>query len=198
MRRKAIELFAGNYRWWVDLVRVLVLQRKVDDAEIEARRAVDKFPSEPFLWNTWGAVLSKQNRLAESEEVLQKAWSLFRDGATATSLAATIRRQGADRLDEALYLLEEVLSKYPGDVFALSEKARILEDKGEFEQAVSMFEELRRRDPRFAAEAPDLLTGYEAVDFALQELRDEEPQRAATGVVSTRKPVEEATPTGLE
>jgi tetratricopeptide (TPR) repeat protein len=198
VRRKATELFSGNARWWLDLVRVLVLQRKLDKAEIEARRAVDKFPGKPYLRNILGAVLSRQNRLAESEEVLRKAWGLLGDRVTKTSLAGVIRRQGSGRLDEALRLLEEVLSSYPGDVFALTEKARILEDKGEFEEAASILEELRRRDPRFATGTPDLLTGYEAVDFALQEQRDEEPERAATEDFATSGPAEAHPPRAEE
>lgn len=192
--RKAVELFSNNHRFRVDLVRVLLLQSKLQEAEIEARRAVEKFPSEKFLWNIWGSVLGRQNRLAESEEVLQKAWGLFHDHVTKSSLAVTIHKQGGDRLDEALLLLEEVLGKYPGDVFALSEKARILGDKGEFEQAGSIMQELRRRDPQLAADGLDLLTGSPAVDFALQELHDVEPRGAATEGSPTLEPVEGETP----
>jgi tetratricopeptide (TPR) repeat protein len=174
---------------------VLILQGKLRDAEVEAQRAVNTFPTEQFLWNIWGAVLARQNRLVESEEVLQSAVTRFHDSVTKISLAGSIRRQGVHRLEEALHIVDEVLKEHPSDVFALAEKSRILGDMGDFEQATSIMEELRHRDPRFTAEKPDLLTDFLAAGIAWQDMDNVKVPVADTEDSPTSEPVVKETPT---
>jgi tetratricopeptide (TPR) repeat protein len=163
--RNAGQRFPHNYRWWVDLARALVLQGRLDDAAAELRRTVDRFPNEGYLWNFLGGVLSRLNRLQESEEILRTAATRFQDHVTKVSLAGSIRRQGIHRLREALVVIDEVLSGRPGDIYAMAEKARILGDLGEFEQAASLMEKLRLRDARFVDEEPDVLAQFLVADL---------------------------------
>jgi tetratricopeptide (TPR) repeat protein len=155
--REAIKRFGANHRWWVDLALVLVLQGRLGDAEAELRSAVKTFPNEPYLQNFLGAVLSRRGRLRDSEEVLRKAASRFGDRGARISLAGAIRRQGPHRLHEALSLIQGVLELSPSDAHALAEKARILEDMGQFEEAARAFEDVRLTDARQLDLLDDLL-----------------------------------------
>jgi tetratricopeptide (TPR) repeat protein len=200
--RKAIERFGSNPRWWVDLARVLVLQGKFNDAEVALQRATEEFPAEVILWNFWGAVLARLNRLPRSEEVLRTSATRFQHHVTKISLAGTLRRQGVHRLDEALLVIDEVLKGRSGDVYALAEKAKILEDMGRFNQAASMMEELRRRDPRFVGDEPDVLADFLAADFAWQQTDEMEPavvdKEESSFITPTSEALLKATPAVLE
>jgi tetratricopeptide (TPR) repeat protein len=183
--RKALSRFGTNYRWWMDLALALVLQGKIGEAEAELRSAVEKFPNEVFLWNFLGAVLAREHRFSDSEEVLRAAVTRFGDNATKVSLAGSIRNQGRRRLAEALSVVEEVLRADPGYVYALAEKAKILEDMGRFEEAVLISESVRRKHPDFAGQGADPLADLLGADSAWREMDEVEPPVEAPAASAT-------------
>ena len=134
--------FKDNYRWWINQAQVLVLQEKFTRAEEVLQDATEKFPREIYPWSFLGAVLSRQHRLVDSEQVLRQAIGRFNDPTAKVSLAGTLRRQGRHRLEEALSLVEDVLTTGQNRHHALAEKARILDDTGKMAEALAVWEEV--------------------------------------------------------
>jgi tetratricopeptide (TPR) repeat protein len=190
--RKARTRFSTNSRFWMNLALALVLQGKIGEAEAELRRAVREFPDEVFLWTFLGAVLSREHRFSDSEEVLRAAAMRFGDNVAAkVSLAASIRHQGRHRLAEALPLVEEALKADPGNVHALAEKAKILEDMGRFEEALLISEGVRRKHPDFASQEADPLADLLAADSAWRETDEVQPPVAENEEPSWATPMSE-------
>ena len=121
----------------------------LEEAGKIALAMTQSYPSYPFAWKTYGAILGRLGRLEESLEAIQKVIRLNPfDAAAHLNLGITFNELG--RVEEAEASFREAIRLQPGFVEAHNSIANIFKVLGRFEEAEAGFREAIRLRPEYA------------------------------------------------
>ncbi|MEI9899481.1 MAG: glycosyltransferase [Hyphomicrobium sp.] len=109
----------GRLYCWYDLARTLVALGNADEAIEVARRGLD---------------------IASGRDDMEAC-------AVGSLIAWTLAQSLRDRNEDAMPVIDAALVRYPGQVFLLFLKARVLVDRGLYDEALGILDRLLARDP---------------------------------------------------
>ncbi len=135
-----------NPQLWNRLGILLFEAQEFEQAAVEMKKAVQKFPDD-FIDNLiLGLALSQQNDIEGAARALEHAVKLNPNDLTALNAYGFALNQQS-RNDAAVVYLEKVLYLDSTNIQALSTLAMIYDGQGDFEQSDSLYEEALNVDP---------------------------------------------------
>jgi tetratricopeptide (TPR) repeat protein len=149
---------------------LLVQQGRLDEADRQARPALDNFETRAVACSVMGTIRLHQQRLDESAAFLREAIRLDANllGAHINLAQVYILQRDPAR---ALDTYDAALRIKPDALPALRQAAGIAEQQGEFERSLSYW--IRAR--KLAADDPEVLLGFGRVCLKMDLLEDAEP-----------------------
>lgn len=144
-----------SHKGFVALARVLLKQKKYEDALRAADKAREVAPMDPLPLLTLGIILSRMKEHQRAGKAYAEAINIDPTSARAY-LGAAYSRFATKEYDAALEILERALKIDPGISRARELKARILMKKGDTAGAEAVLHDLITEDP----ENDNALKGY--------------------------------------
>lgn len=135
---------------------------KLDEAEVVANAAIERFPKSTEIWHEYAMVAYAREDMAEAARRWQNVASLFPDSVRALSMGAIALRE-AGRIPEAESLVKTGLARFPDDPDLWNEYALAARDKGDYVEAAQRWQSMR-------AQLPNHPVGYTHGVAILREL----------------------------
>jgi len=135
---------------------------KLDEAEVVANAAIERFPESSEIWHEYAIVAHAREDLPEAARRWEKVASLFPDSVRALTWCALALRE-TGRIPEAESLVENGLARFPDDPDLWNEYALAARDRGDLAEAVRRWESMRLH-------IPDHVVGYAHGLATLREL----------------------------
>jgi Flp pilus assembly protein TadD len=147
----------GQERAWISLGHVLE-GSKPDDAITAYHKAAALQPKDPEPLLSAGAVLEKQNQLADAEQQYKQALLLSPQSPDALTALANVYMRGR-RFPEAEEVLRKLVAQRPDDAAAQMQLGRMLAASGQKDEAITQLElaaKQRPQDPELQHDLADL------------------------------------------
>ena len=140
---EALEEEPGNLLLRASLAEVYLRQDRPVEARVLAEEILAEDATHPQALYVAGEVHFRQGSFDEALNCFEQAVQRDKRPYLALRVAKTLRELG--RYDQALERLDSMLLKRKGDLWALKEKALVLNRMGRHPDALSLYEELRAR-----------------------------------------------------
>ncbi len=146
LARRALAGEGGDEEARKILVYALARQGRTNEALKEARKAADLFPGSPWPLTTAAALLLRERRYLEAEDLAREILERDREDPSGTILLAeALMGQGWSR--EALALLEDARKVHPEDPRVLESLGYAHKEMGHTEEAIRFFRLSLEKDP---------------------------------------------------
>lgn len=134
---KSIQLWPDHVLNRIQLAEALKDIGRFDDAEAEARRAIELDAERDDAWALLAIALHKLERFEDAAAAYEKARSLGHDPSISHNWGAALVAAG--RAEDAVQVCDEWLKFQPGNVEALALKGHALQEAGRVDEAVRLF-----------------------------------------------------------
>jgi tetratricopeptide (TPR) repeat protein len=147
LMRQSVKLAPDVVDFRKNLVRALLREGKLEEAEETLRAAVERDPNSPQLLGLWGIIIAQRGRLEQAIEALEKAVRLAPDDPLNHFNLADLYRRNGDRRG-AILQLKQVLRLSANHADSLNNLAGLQLAEGDFLGALESIQRLLRINPR--------------------------------------------------